>query len=71
MSYLKEYINKYKKINYELEDDTNKNSLLHLASGTDNISMVEYLIQNGANVNKKIIKTKRPFFAIKNNRINI
>ena len=71
IEYVKEYITKYKDVNVSLSNNDYNNRMIHLASESSNLDILNMLIALKANVNIKNKLNETPIhFAIKSNNIN-
>ena len=71
ISYVKEYIKKYKDINIPLTNDDYSNRMIHIASESKNTDILSMLIALKANINIKNKVNETPIhFAVRNNNID-
>jgi len=71
ISYVKEYIKKYKDINLPLTNDDYSNRMIHIASESKNTDILSMLIALKANINIKNKVNETPMhFAVRNNNID-
>tara|TARA_Y100000389_G_C17456394_1_gene518468 strand:- start:942 stop:3014 length:2073 start_codon:yes stop_codon:yes gene_type:complete len=71
ITYVKEYIKKYKDINLPLTNDDYSNRMIHIASESKNTDILSMLIALKANINIKNKLNETPIhFAVRNNNID-
>ena len=71
ISYVKEYIKKYKDVNLPLTNDDYSNRMIHIASESKNTDILSMLIALKANINIKNKLNETPIhFAVRNNNID-